>query len=263
MTEACWSRKKNGVEIYQLSDLENSFPPHFHKFGLVGKLLTGKRVLRINGQPRLLSAGDIAIIKPGEVHSCVRLGDEPNIWLAVAIPAQFFQQTNIPSFPALNKAYSRHLDELFKNLESDGDPQLLIKCLSSLEGEITLPGSQDKRFAVLLNEMERRIPNKFDMEEMARLAKMDKYGLIRKFSAVFCLTPHKYMSSLRVAHGCDLLSRGKAISDCALRTGFYDQSHFTLLFHRYMGATPAVYKKAGEVRIIHPNVLPPILPEVE
>ncbi|MGH7559893.1 MAG: helix-turn-helix domain-containing protein [Gemmatimonadales bacterium] len=32
------------------------------------------------------------------------------------------------------------------------------------------------------------------------------------------------------------------LSEIALRAGFYDQSHFTNVFHRTLGVTPAAYR---------------------
>lgn len=247
MVDSRWIRKKNGVEIYRFIKLENSFPPHFHKYGLIGRLLAGKRAIRANDRARILSVGDIAIIKPGDVHSCEKIGDASNIWQAAAIPSRFFTlTTDLPSFPVLDKLGARDFERLFNKLEDDSNPIPLIKYLSSLGGETDRRKVRNDRISKLAAEIEKRLEVKFGAAEMAAMTKMDKFSLIRKFAARFYLTPHKYLDSLRVARGCDLLSRGKTIGDCATMVGLYDQSHFTSLFRRYLGVTPAVYKNAGK-----------------
>ena len=262
MVDARWIRKKNGVEIYRFVRLENSFPPHFHKYGLVGRLLAGKRVLRVNGDSRVLSVGDIVVIKPREVHSCERIGAEYNIWQAATIPARYFTRVEeISNFPVLDKIASREREDLFNKIESDSDPVPILNYESALDGDTDCQKNRDERFSKLLAEFEKRLEFKFEVAEMASSISMDKFSFIRKFAASFHITPHKYLDSLRVARGCELLSRGKTIGDCAPLVGLYDQSHFTSLFRRYVGVTPAVYKNAGNYSGGVLNLLSSNLPE--
>ena len=43
-------------------------------------------------------------------------------------------------------------------------------------------------------------------------------------------------------HAKVLLRNGLSIADVALRTGFFDQSHFTRCFHDIVGVTPGRYQ---------------------
>jgi AraC-like DNA-binding protein len=49
---------------------------------------------------------------------------------------------------------------------------------------------------------------------------------------------------VRVRRACDRLrARDATLADVALETGFVDQSHFTRVFKRVMGTTPAAYRR--------------------
>jgi transcriptional regulator GlxA family with amidase domain len=51
------------------------------------------------------------------------------------------------------------------------------------------------------------------------------------------------MQTARITRACAMLRTTRAsIVDVALRVGFFDQAHFTRVFRRVMGDTPARYR---------------------
>jgi AraC-like DNA-binding protein len=66
----------------------------------------------------------------------------------------------------------------------------------------------------------------------------------RQFKKKFQTTPRKYITNIRINAACDLLvSTDLPISDVALQTGFYDQSHFTNQFVKCKGMPPSHYRR--------------------
>lgn len=65
--------------------------------------------------------------------------------------------------------------------------------------------------------------------------------LVRAFQTSFNLSPSAFFRALRMAHGrWELLNTDKPIGSVALDHGFADASHFTRLFRKYYGITPAM-----------------------
>jgi AraC-like DNA-binding protein len=68
--------------------------------------------------------------------------------------------------------------------------------------------------------------------------------LIRGFRAAFGLTPHQYLTHLRLQRARDLLRRGHDCGETAHAVGFYDQSHLNRHFVKHHGVTPGAYARA-------------------
>jgi AraC-like DNA-binding protein len=81
------------------------------------------------------------------------------------------------------------------------------------------------------------------LDELASIAGMSRYALVRRFKAEIGLPPHTYQIALRVQLAKRLIETGARPVDAAVRAGFTDQSHLIRHFRR-IGMTPAVYAKA-------------------
>lgn len=80
------------------------------------------------------------------------------------------------------------------------------------------------------------------LAELARVAGMSRYQLIRAFRAATGMTPHTYQLNLRINQARAGLRSGEAMADMAYRLGFADQSHFQRVFKAYTGVTPGLYR---------------------
>jgi AraC-like DNA-binding protein len=79
------------------------------------------------------------------------------------------------------------------------------------------------------------------LDELAELAGVDKYRLLRAFGSEVGFPPHAYQMLVRVFQARRLLSRGDSAAQVALAVGFTDQSHLIRQFRRVEGMTPAAY----------------------
>jgi AraC-like DNA-binding protein len=76
------------------------------------------------------------------------------------------------------------------------------------------------------------------LDELAAVARLSKYYLLRAFAREHGVTPHVYQMLLRVARAWRLIGEGLPISRVAYDTGFADQSHLTRRFAELHGVTP-------------------------
>jgi len=80
----------------------------------------------------------------------------------------------------------------------------------------------------------------------------------RQFKKKFHTTPRSYLTNVRINAACQLLvSTEQPISEIALQTGFYDQSHFSNRFARLRGMAPSQYRRKYSADAEQPAPLSP------
>jgi AraC family transcriptional regulator len=91
------------------------------------------------------------------------------------------------------------------------------------------------------------------VSELARLARLSVGHFFRAFRESFGESPHTHIARRRVHHAQSLmLSSPAPLSQIALDCGMHDQSHFTRVFHRFVGMNPGAWRRnfgAGEAHV--------------
>ncbi|WP_346012214.1 helix-turn-helix domain-containing protein [Streptomyces sp. SID3343] len=93
--------------------------------------------------------------------------------------------------------------------------------------------------------LDERLLEGIALDEAARLVHAHPSHLVRAFSGAFGIAPHQYVMSRRVDLARRLLLDGQPASHVATAAGFYDQSHLTRHFKRFVGITPGRYARTG------------------
>jgi len=92
--------------------------------------------------------------------------------------------------------------------------------------------------------MRARYAEPLRLEDLAAAAGMTIFQLIGLFKRTVGLTPHLYLTQVRLNRACHHLRRGMPIAEVATASGFYDQSAFTNHFRRSYGITPLQFAAA-------------------
>ncbi|MBX9813758.1 MAG: AraC family transcriptional regulator, partial [Sphingomonas sp.] len=81
--------------------------------------------------------------------------------------------------------------------------------------------------------------------DLAQIAKLSPKHFSRAFTQSVGKSPHRWLIEKRVVAAQAMLrASDKSLSDIALACGFADQSHFTALFRRHVGAPPGRWREA-------------------
>jgi AraC family transcriptional regulator len=91
------------------------------------------------------------------------------------------------------------------------------------------------------------ISGNLSVERLAAIVGMSPHYFSRVFKASFDCSPHDYVLEQRIDLACKALrlERDRPLADIAHGTGFSSQSHFTEVFRRRIGTTPARWRSAG------------------
>ena len=82
-----------GVSAFLLSALPGRGPgPHRHPYDEVQFIREGRGLYVVNGVEFEASAGDILVIKAGEIHSFRCIGDSPLVQVDVHLSPRFIQE---------------------------------------------------------------------------------------------------------------------------------------------------------------------------
>ena len=83
---------------------------------------------------------------------------------------------------------------------------------------------------------------KIYIAELAEKARMSERTYYRHFKRVFGLSPQSYIQKHRVLEALEVFHREDcSVAETALKCGFYDHSHFTREFKKYMSVSPIDY----------------------
>jgi AraC-like DNA-binding protein len=98
-----------------------------------------------------------------------------------------------------------------------------------------------RRVAELMHD---RLADDLRLADLAAAAGLTPFQLIGLFNRTTGLSPHAYLTQLRLADARGRLGRGEPIAAAAAYAGFYDQSALTRHFKRAYGITPGQYAEA-------------------
>jgi AraC-like DNA-binding protein len=83
------------------------------------------------------------------------------------------------------------------------------------------------------------------LAELARVAGLSRFELIRRFREQNGLTPHAFQRDLRIERARAMLGDGMPAAAVAAACGFADQPHLSRVFKRLVGVTPGTYARAA------------------
>lgn len=97
----------------------------------------------------------------------------------------------------------------------------------------------------VMEHIEKHFTERIQLADLASVAGLSVCHFAREFKRTVGIPPHSYMTRKRVERAQHMLARTKLrLSDVALASGFFDQSHLTRHFRDIAGLTPAEYRRS-------------------
>ena len=80
------------------------------------------------------------------------------------------------------------------------------------------------------------------LDQLARIAAISKYHLLRSFKLVYGITPYQKILQLRLERAKELLSKDYNLEEIAYEVGFSDRRSFTKAFKKAYQAPPSAFR---------------------
>jgi AraC-like DNA-binding protein len=257
----------DGLSCLHADFTTHDYAPHQHDAFVVAVAESGGSEFKSRGRSDEARESVLLVFNPAEPHSG-RMGWS-NRWryrsfyltqpaietvvadLGIARPAYFMR--NVVGDADLIAAFAR----LHRSLEDGQDPleerELLVASFGTLfqrhgDGARSVPMAV--RDEAVVARVAKRLASQhaesgLTLNEMGLWVDMTPFQLISLFKRTAGLTPHAYLTQLRLKAAIRELKAGVPIADAALASGFYDQSALTRHFKRSFGITPLQYQRAG------------------
>ena len=86
----------------------------------------------------------------------------------------------------------------------------------------------------------------YDLEETAKVSKLNKYHFLKLFYNNVGMTPKDYLTKIKIEKAKSMLLEGdKTVSDLAYELGYSSQSHFCMTFKKHCKITPTQFKNSA------------------
>jgi AraC-like DNA-binding protein len=100
-----------------------------------------------------------------------------------------------------------------------------------------------RRIVLAKEYIDRNFQGPVDLSTIAGNAFLSKFHFLRLFKLHYGMTPHQYLTAVRLREARRLLAEGLPVSQVCAAVGFDSVSSFKGLFKRYWGSTPSMLKK--------------------
>lgn len=248
------------VEAYRFKGVMQKFPNHFHDYYVIGFIEKGSRYLTCNNNEYIITPGDLLLLNPRDSHTCEQIDGQALDYRCINIQRETmlntaFEITGCDHLPCFNRQvipqceYTPVLKELHKMImqeQADFKKEeiflfLLGQLISDFSSDLLKPALQSPEVSEVCKFLEAHYAESIALDDLAKLAGMSKYQLLRSFAKQQGISPYNYLETIRVDTAKKLLAQGICPADAALETGFSDQSHFSNFFKKFIGLTPKQY----------------------
>lgn len=257
----------DGVSCLHADFTTHDYAPHQHEAFVVAVTENGGAEFKSRGRSDEARESVLLVFNPAEPHSG-RMGrsrrwryrsiyltqpaiDELAGDLGVARTPYFmgnvFPDADlITAFARLHRALDQGDDPLERRehlVASFG--QLFVRHGDRARPIAVAPRDKAAVAAVVARMEARHAESGLTLNEMGLWVAMTPFQLISLFKRTVGLTPHAYLTQIRLKTAARTLQAGAPLAEAALSCGFYDQSALTRHFKRSFGITPLQYQRAG------------------
>ncbi len=252
-----------------------SVPLHWHEDVEFIYIKKGTGIIVIDGSEHIVTAGDIALILPGNVHGIFQSNADKMEYENIIFDSKMFASTtddfydsfllpffeNTVSIPSIFRTGVTGYESIKKYLDSNdhisenrvgpwglaikGNLYLLLFDLVNLYEERIDSNAQRKtdKLKPVIKHVELHYGEPTTVEEMAKLAGFSESHFMRFFKEAFGVSFVTYLNDYRLSMAARLLlSTEDTVLSISQQVGFENLSHFNRQFKKKYNKTPREYR---------------------
>ena len=255
----------DNLELLHASRVTHDYPRHMHEEYSIAAILQGTEITNCRSRNHTALPGDLLLINAEEVHSNRSVGSE---YRSIKVGAATLQRLarDLGNQPASAMPYFRELvvkdpllfrrllnlhRKLEQNISALEQESAFLSAMDLLLRRIdknyrarcapTKTGSEDVYVRRVREYLRSHYAENVSLTQLTSLTNLSPCYLLRVFRNSAGFPPHEYQTQVRIAHARKLIRNGTPLSQAALETGFFDQSHLSRNFKRIVGVTPRQY----------------------
>ena len=253
----------DGVELKSAVFINKSFPVHFHHDWSFVLMEEGSEITTVKEQTFQLHANTLIITPSYIPHSgsgnlnaywkykALHLTNDVVKFLLKSIQLDYSEISENPylvSFDIKLINQFKRLDQIIRNNQSSE------AMLSYIFLEVVKPYTRNpdmlkvEKFQIdyleeLKMDIRKNFREKLSLADLSKKFRTNKFNILRQFRKYTGLTPQEYMMALRIEYAKEQIYSQNTLVDIAYISGFYDPSHFSHYFKKYVGVSPSDYQK--------------------
>jgi AraC-like DNA-binding protein len=265
-TQYWWDKHLTGLSLLCADFTTHEYPPHTHDALVVAVTEVGGSVVKSRGEVQDAQASTMFVFNPAEPHAGWMGWSERWQYRAMYLTQSALDRVaeglGIESVPYFTRNLFGDPDlirgflAMHRAIETGRDVfcerELLIGSFGTLfcrhgsGGGIIKAAPRDRTLlAKVQDRMRAQYAADLRLEELAAEVGLSTFQLIGLFKRTVGLTPHAYLTQIRLGAACRQLRRSAAPAEVATAVGFYDQSALNKHFKRCYGITPLQFARAA------------------
>lgn len=247
------------IYLVSFNNCVQPFREHFHPWLTIGKIIENGRICQVEEDCFTLKPGDLVVMNPGEVHSCLNKEEKPLVYLALQIPVSVLETLGLlPWAGLIHHIEDPDLSSNFENLLQDltvstpeNRTEILKRFLARTADKYKLCTRSDSLPSAFQSDPEIRkavefmVQNReqpFHLDALCSLLHISRSAFYRKWNKLMKISPAGFHNCLRIIESDELLNAGIRLVEIAARMGWSDQSDFSRWYLRTFGYTPGQKK---------------------
>jgi len=256
-----------GLSLLSADFTTHEYPTHIHEALLIAVTETGGSEIKAGGVLDEAHSKTLLVVNPTEPHSSRMKGSHRwryrSFYFEQAALDDAMQSLGIRELPSFrqNIFHDRTLIADFLRLHhtlddasTDQLPQRellvgtfgrLVRRYGSSGGSVAIAPRDQVILRSVTDLMRERYSERLTLCDLASAAGLTQFQLIGLFRSGVGMTPHAYLTQIRLGAARRELARAVPIALVAPSSGFYDQAALTRHFKRCYGITPRQFARAA------------------